>query len=211
MALSKKASTRVTQTVRPPTAVAPISALPATTLAKQVVAATQPHMMQVVAANAEEAIAMLMAPTSSTPAAAASSSTTPQQDPTASSSTTPPRTAQSSQAAAGSTPGPKAGASSTTQHRRRQRTRSDLRAYMAVRRSSRRPPCRSGWLWFARTPFELMPPLCHDLTSACAVRCPCCWARLCQRFNRKGYRRSHSKHRCPRCHREYRSAHPGTD
>ena len=60
-------------------------------------------------------------------------------------------------------------------------------------------------------PFELAPPPFHDLMSACRVRCPCCWARSCLRFNRRGHRRSLSKHHCPRCHRAYRQAHPGTD
>ena len=78
-AISKKATTKGGQQVRPPTVAPPITTAPAATLASQVVAATQPHMMQVVAANAEEAIAMLMGPTPcSMPAPAASpAATTP--------------------------------------------------------------------------------------------------------------------------------------
>ena len=48
-------------------------------------------------------------------------------------------------------------------------------------------------------PFSTTPPDYWNLQSACRVRCPRCFTRMCSRHNLRGFRRAHSRHRCPPC------------
>ena len=51
-------------------------------------------------------------------------------------------------------------------------------------------------------PFETSAPPYWDVSSACRVRCPRCGLRPCGRVNRRGHRRSHSRHLCDPCKRQ---------
>ena len=51
-------------------------------------------------------------------------------------------------------------------------------------------------------PFETSAPPYWDVSSTCRVRCPRCGLRPCGRVNRRGHRRSHSRHLCDPCKRQ---------
>ena len=51
-------------------------------------------------------------------------------------------------------------------------------------------------------PFETSAPPYWDVSSTYRVRCPRCGLRPCGRVNRRGHRRSHSRHLCDPCKRQ---------